>query len=548
MAAEEIIDWEASRPVWYRAAWRSSARLRVLTLVLFGALFAYILFSFRQQGISNDEEVQHVYGRFLLDYYLSGFHDQTAFAYKNLYLYGGFFDLIAASVERLLPGIQIWEFRHLLSALFGFAGFVAVWKLVRHLAGERTAIVAVVLLALCGSWSGAMFTHTKDVPFGTCMAWALYYTVRVLERLPAPPRQLLLKLGIAVGCAFGLRVGAVFAIFYLGMAVVAQSFAYGAEHGGRFAYLRRSVLALTPAAVPALLLMALFWPWSVQAPENVWLAMTQFSHFAFNLDTILDGVVMKDGDVPRTYLGIYLLVRLPELLLLALAAAAAFAVVRLPRLGTGRADLRWLAVALAAIVPISYSLLARPALYNGLRHFTFLLPVLAMLGAWGLQMSWRALSARRLEIPLVLLCAALTGSQLAMLARLHPYEYLAYNHLVGGLPGAYDRWETDYWSAPMKEAIQTILAPQVVGQHNMAPHQYTVGVCAESLQAQVYLPPEFVVTSDWMKADFYLSTTHMDCDSVMHGRTMGEVRRMGVPLMVVLDRRDLHPSLRPPLR
>jgi hypothetical protein len=548
MAIEEVIDWVATRPAWYRAVWRSSARVRMVSLALFGLLGAYVLFSFRQQGISNDEEVQHVYGRLLLDYYLSGCQDQAAFAYKNLYLYGGFFDLIAASVERLLPGIQIWEFRHLLSALFGLAGFLAVWKTVRHLAGERAAIVAVILLALCGSWSGAMFTHTKDVPFGTCMAWALYYTVRVLERLPAPPRALVLKQGVAIGCAFGLRVGAVFAVFYLGVGLLVQARLYGAAHGGALNYFRRSIVALLPALLPAFALLALFWPWAVQAPQNIWLAMTQFSHFAFNLDTILNGVVMKDGDVPRTYLSIYLLVRLPEVQLLALAAAAAFALARLPQLRTIRPDLRWLPVALAAIVPISYTLIGRPALYNGLRHFTFLLPVLAMLGAWGLQQCWHALCLRRLEIVLALLCALLTGTQLVTLARLHPYEYLAYNQLVGGLPGAYDRWETDYWSAPIKEAIQTILAPQVLGQHHLAPHQYTIGVCAEPLQAQVYLPPEFVITSDWMQADFYLSTTHMDCDSVVHGRTMGEVRREGVPLMVVLDRRDLHPSLRAPLR
>ncbi|MES2553210.1 MAG: hypothetical protein V4588_06045, partial [Pseudomonadota bacterium] len=102
----------------------SSSRFRKATFLLLILLGAFIALSFHQYGISNDEEVQHVYGRLLLDFYGSGFADQAAFHYKNLYLYGGFFDLIAAGMEKLLP-FWVWDMRHLLSALFGFAGIVA---------------------------------------------------------------------------------------------------------------------------------------------------------------------------------------------------------------------------------------------------------------------------------------------------------------------------------------------------------------------------------------------------------------------------------------
>ena len=83
---------------------------RRLTLVLFIALGVFIALTFRQHGISNDEEVQHTYGRLLLDFYTSGFADQDAFKYRNLYLYGGFFDLIAAVLERSVP-IWVWDMR-----------------------------------------------------------------------------------------------------------------------------------------------------------------------------------------------------------------------------------------------------------------------------------------------------------------------------------------------------------------------------------------------------------------------------------------------------
>ena len=110
------------------------------------ALVLYVLHGFGQHGLSNDEEVQHVYGRLLLDYYASGLTDLSAFQYKNLYLYGGLFDLIAALAERLLPAMNVWDLRHLLTALFGLGGLYAVHRTGRLLGGATHGLTAVVLL------------------------------------------------------------------------------------------------------------------------------------------------------------------------------------------------------------------------------------------------------------------------------------------------------------------------------------------------------------------------------------------------------------------
>ena len=36
--------------------------------------------------------------------------------------------------------------------------------------------------------------------------------------------------------------------------------------------------------------------------------------------------------------------------------------------------------------------------------------------------------------------------------RLHPYEYIYYNRLVGGVQGAFRRFELDYWGTSYREA------------------------------------------------------------------------------------------------
>ena len=44
------------------------------------------------------------------------------------------------------------------------------------------------------------------------------------------------------------------------------------------------------------------------------------------------------------------------------------------------------------------------------------------------------------------------------LVRLHPYQYLYYNPLVGGLEGAAGRYDTDYWVNIMPEAVDELEA------------------------------------------------------------------------------------------
>jgi hypothetical protein len=532
------------------AAGRSRRRhpATVVAFALLGFAALYVLFSFDVHGISNDEEVQHVYGRLLVDFYASGFSDRSAFGYKNLYLYGGLFDLIAAALERV-SSANIWDLRHLLSALFGLAGLAGSWLLARRLAGEWAGVAALALLLMTGAWSGAMFTHTKDVPFAAAMVWALLFISRLAPQWPRPSRADLTGLGLALGCAFGLRVGAVFAVFYLGVSLLAAAWLGAADARKRFRHLARSLRALLPAALLALALTALFWPWAVMSPGNLLKAMTAFSHFAFELDTVLDGEVMRNGEVPGTYLAAYLLVRLPETFLAGLALAAVAGWRALPALLCSevarRNALPWLPLVLADLVPLAFTLLAAPPLYNGVRHFTFLLPPLAVLAAAGFVAAW-TWAARRPWLRAAALSAGLValGAQAAGLARLHPYEYVDYNLLAGSLQAAPPRWEKDYWGDSLRAAAGMLEAK--VASEAPPARRYRVAVCAELLQADAWLSPRFEVTRDWRAADFFLSTTHMGCHRTMQGAIIGEVAREGVVLAVVRDRRTLRGAAREP--
>ncbi|MEN9704552.1 MAG: hypothetical protein RLZZ393_431 [Pseudomonadota bacterium] len=521
------------RPIDYDRYWRAC------TLALFGALLLYVAAGFDQHGISNDEPVQHTYGRLLVEFYRSGFTDLRAFRYVNLYLYGGLFDIIAAWLEPH-SSLSVWDLRHLLTAAFGVSAIHACYLTARLLGSRRAGFLAALLLALTGAWSGALFTHTKDIPFGTAMIWAVYFGTRLVQQLPRPSWGSVAGAGISVGAALGLRVGGLFAGLYLGAGVLAVLLARGPDLRTSVRGLFASAPRLGVALLAAIAVMGFSWPWALMGWHNLFDAATRFSHFSFDMMTELDGQLIKIGQVPATYLSRYLLIRLPELLLAGLVSAGVTTFLALRHRPRDWASVAvWTPLLLAACFPILFSLATRPALYNGVRHFSFVLPPLAILGGIGLDRALELLRPRRVASAAFLATLLAIGADnLLVLARLHPYEYVAYNHLVGGAAGAHERYEGDYWSDSLREASQ-MLNRLLRDELGNAPAGLAVAVCAESVQATTFLDPRFRVVRDWPSADFYVSAIQTRCDRALGGTVIGEITRDGVPLAVIKDRRGL---------
>ncbi|MGE5441806.1 MAG: glycosyltransferase family 39 protein [Bacteroidota bacterium] len=542
-----FIETERLRPATYASLARRRSRERLfdrLALAILVALVCVIAITFRDYSISTDEEVQNTYGRLLLDFYLSGLTDTRAFGYSNLYLYGGLFDLIAAAIAPFSP-LPDFEARHLLCATFGVLGIVATWRLARLLATPRAGLLAVVLLVLCPAYYGAMFNNTKDIPFAAGMTWTLYLSCRLVACLPRPPFRLVAWLGVAAGASLGVRVGAVLAGLYL-IPVLALHVFDVARAGGWRASVRSAtsmLLRLSPGILIAAALMAVLWPWSVMAPGNMLLAVHDLT--GFHVSTILAGRPLDSYDVPAWYVPTYLLVKLPETLLIGLVVALAAAAIpgrRPDRAAPLARPRQWLLVVLAASIPVAYAVVARPAIYNGLRHFLLVVPPLCVLAGSGIDRvlvaagKWGGRPGMAMA---AILFAAASAKDVWTMAALHPHQYVYYNLLAGGVRGADGRYELDYWSNFMREAIDRLVRHVVAENGGHLPKRtFIVDLCTSPWPLRAYAPPQFKMTEDCRAADFFISTTNTNCHQGCDGRTIIEIDRMGVALGVVKDRRD----------
>src|SRR5690606_37155353 len=98
-------------------------------------------------------------------------------------------------------------------------------------------------------------------------------------------------------------------------------------------------------------------------------------------------------------------------------------------------------------IPPLYAIAKRSPLYDGLRHFLFLVPIFAIVAGVALTKLTRLVAARSKPAAFgsQALVAAYGVRMIVSMIHLHPQQYLGFNGFIGGLPGAYLRYSTDYY-------------------------------------------------------------------------------------------------------
>jgi hypothetical protein len=514
-------------------------------LIALAALAVLVLLTFTDYAVSNDEAVQHRYGQLILGYYTSGFANQTLFHFDNLYLYGGLFDIVAIGLGQVLP-FEIYDIRHVLCAFTGIGGIVATWATARLIAGPRAGLLALLALAVCGPWFGSMFNHTKDIPFAAAMMGATYFLLRAARDLPRPRQRDLLIFGLLLGCALGMRATGLLMVGYAGLLVLLRLTDLP-NWNQRASFVASAFLRALPAAVLAYGIMIAAWPWAALEPLNPFRAIFAFAHFHYPIETLAFGETYDMGEVPRWYVPAYLAIKLP-LTILTGAFISIFAIAWAARsdgVTGGKRRLEISALTFISVFPVLCQVIGQGPAFTGMRHFMFVVPPLAALAGIGFDAMLAKLETRSR----LLAASALAGVAAAFLlnavtlVRLHPYEYLFFNSLVSGLEGASRRFDMDYWSNIMPEAVNDLESFLEFGDRDAhGPlRRYLVAVCGprESFEKEAKDDPRLIWTEEWDEADFFISSTQMNCDRRMPGETIATIERFGVPIGVVKDRRIL---------
>lgn len=135
----------------------------------------------------------------------------------------------------------------------------------------------------------------------------------------------------------------------------------------------------------------------------------------------------------------------------------------LARRGSGGSGIGFLLFGFLLFGPLGAALLLRPTLYDGWRHFYFVLPALIGIGLLGVQEAATGAAARR--VALGLLAVGLTVSAVTVL-RYHPHQQVYFNFLA---PSDIERrYEIDYWGLSYRDGLEWVLRREPQGTVNVA--------------------------------------------------------------------------------
>jgi hypothetical protein len=520
-----------------RSVARTCDELAILVLAAVGLVASL---TFRDYGLGWDDYTHAEYADLLLRMYGSGFKDTGALTFANLYMYGGGFDMAAALLHKIIP-LELFETRRLLGAVVGLIGLAVTWRLGRRVGGPLAGLATLLLLALCPTFYGHMFMNPKDAPFAVSMAILMLGLVRLAEEYPQPSPRTILIVGLGAGLSIGSRILGGLALIYamvgflpLLLEEIHTHSARDAAH--RFAHV---VYVLLPGLVFGYLVMGLIWPWSIMEPGNPFQALTYFSHFFEKpWKEMFDGALVSVPDMPWSYLPTLFALQLPEVLLGLTIAGVVGTFMSLSRKDVAaRRKTILLMLTLAATLPLVVAMVKRPALYNGIRHFIFVIPPMAVLAgvsfAW--LMNWLREHHRSWQPAIVAAFAFGLMLPLGEMIRLHPYQYTHFNHIAGTVRAADDLFMLDYWGLALKQASDG-LREELVERQEVPPRgrKWKVAVCGPQRPAQVALGPDFTIGWDSNAADFAMTLGEFYCKGLT-APVMVEIKRDDVVFARVYD-------------
>jgi len=512
-----------------------------LSVVCFGALVLLVLATYTDYGTSWDEHEHIRYGDDIVEYFRSGM--SVAAVPDHHQSYGGGFNLAAAGFSKMVAHPR-YVANHLFNALVGLLGLMGTWRLGRLLGGAASGFVSLALLAALPAYYGHMFNNPKDVPFAAGYVWMLYCLCRLIQAGPRAGLRVWLALGLAMGLTMSVRVGGLVGFGYLAVIVTAQ---WLAERRAGSSLRLLGALAWKSALVAVLAwgLMILPWPHAHRAPIRGPLeALGRFSAHSFDTRTLFRGRFVPSDPPPWGYLPEYLWVQVPELLWFLLGAGLVALAVMLAKRTERRAMFHWrggalLLVGLAIVFPIAFAILRGSTVYDGLRHFVFVLPLLCVLGGVSAVtvVGWLGSRSRVAALSAAGVLVFGWSVVVADMVELHPYQYVYFNRMSGGLPAAADRYETDYYAHSFKE-LGEALADHLwhTNRARYLDSDFQILACGiVGPLLEKHIPPNFTVRREppllWRPHpyDFYVAYRRLGCID----------RRQNLPLVVTVERQGV---------
>ncbi len=365
--------------------------------------------------------------------------------------HGAIFDVIVALAQQTFG--QPWHTRAVVTGLAAVVGVLAIALCGFELGGWWAAFLAALGLWLYPCFFGAIFNNPKDIPFTSATALVLWAVLLLVRKWEMQWRDLIkntILVGFLIGFATSIRIVAIFWYPVLLFLLAGWWICYG-----RGALKEKKVVDhLLKQAGSFFLIMAVsfitiiaLWPYIALNPlHNFYNAFIVNSKYPFNHRVLFAGHMYPKGRVPQSYVPVWLTIASPPAIVFLAIIGGLVAYLKL--IERRVIQRQTLVIGLTFLVPLGVIIALHPTLYDAMRQVLFLAIPLILLAVYGLISLVSYLLHKKQKLAVAGLVLVVMVAQLQVIKDmhdLHPYEYMYFSPIIGGVPGASGQYEMDYW-------------------------------------------------------------------------------------------------------
>lgn len=435
----------------------SEKALKYIFYAVAAVMLIIMIYLSRLAGISCDEVLHYGHSEAVYSYFATGGEDKSALDTPETHLkyYGQSYDNTVTILIHWFGIDDVYAFRHIMSALAGWAVILITALFAVWLSCYRTGIIVLLLFAVSPAFMGHAMNNLKDVPFALGYAASVFLGLKFMfsDRKNSFADALLLTVSIAF--ALSIRAGGLLLLCYLFLfwftRVIFNLF-LNRKITGNSEWKRLTVIVLVSGA--AFFMSILLWPFALQDPfRNVYESFRVMAHFPSTFRQIFEGEVMWSDNMPWYYIPKSMAITIPLVVLSGIAVFMVF----VKSIFIKRKSLLYGLVVFSIIFPLVFVMIQKSNLYSSWRQFLFLYPLIILIAAVGFSQLFEWFRVPLLRWVLAAFLLFLSVHPVKFMATGFPYSYIYYNQLAGGLKGAHGNYETDYYYIGQTEASQWLI-------------------------------------------------------------------------------------------
>ena len=501
---------------------KNNSIYKKITYIIFPVFFLIGIITYKDYGISVDEEFERRVGFYWLNYVLSftpfnelisavslkleQINGSTLPTAKDNKFYGVIFSLPMALIEvvfNIEDSKQYFQLRHLFNFLLFFISSFFFYKiLLNRFSKYDIALIGFLFFILSPRIYGSSFFNSKDMVFLSLLTIALYFCFRCFDKFSY--KNLLIFSIFAALCSSSRILGIILPLSFIAFCFLS------------FPLKVKNLYLIIFFLISYCFFLIIFWPALWSSPiDNFFLAFKYFSNLeGFNIKMFFNEKYIHTNFLPYSYIFVWILITTPILYIFLFIFGFYNIFTRLfkrflnikeknyyPDLWRGKKEKKDLFVLLNLLVILLYLITFNVILYTGWRQIYFLNTFIIYIATSGLhQISFNLKSKIKQNIKLSFVGLFLIFVVYKMTVY-HPFQNLYFNSVFN--QGVHNKFEVDYWGLTGKKSLEKIL----VLEKNKKPIKVAVASFMPLERSLVLLSKEdrkkiIIVGQDYENADY----------------------------------------------